>query len=90
MNSVAPGVSGARAGKHLLVWDAPNMDMTLSTLLGGRPTPETRPNFLAVGRWLAVRAGNDGAEAAVFTNVVPDLAAKVLPWVTAVRSGTCQ
>ena len=72
--------------RHLLVWDAPNMDMTLSTVLGGRPTPDTRPSLLAMGRWLTDRAGADDAEAAVFTNIVPEAVARVLPWVTAVRS----
>ena len=26
------------AGTYLLVWDAPNMDMGLGAILGGRPT----------------------------------------------------
>lgn len=87
MDEVEPGTPTAtRRGRHLLVWDAPNMDMTLSTVLGGRPTPDTRPSFTAVGRWLSGRAGEDDAEAAVFTNIVPESEARVLPWVTAVRS----
>ena len=34
----------------LLVWDAPNIDMTLSNVIGGRPTPASRPRFDAVAR----------------------------------------
>ncbi|WP_297009326.1 NYN domain-containing protein [uncultured Corynebacterium sp.] len=36
----------------LLVWDAPNIDMGLGSLLGTRPTAAHRPRFDAVGRWL--------------------------------------
>lgn len=36
----------------LLVWDAPNIDMGLGSLLGARPTAAHRPRFDAVGRWL--------------------------------------
>ena len=36
---------------YLLVWDAPNMDMGLGSLLGGRPTAAHRPRFDAIGRW---------------------------------------
>ena len=56
----------------LLVWDAPNMDMSLGSLLGARPTAAFRPRFDAVGRWLLELAGPDAvAEATVFTNVAP-------------------
>ena len=41
----------------LLVWDAPNMDMSLGSLLGARPTSAFRPRFDAVGRWLLDLAG---------------------------------
>ena len=36
----------------LLVWDAPNLDMGLGAILGGRPTAAYRPRFDALGRWL--------------------------------------
>lgn len=36
----------------LLVWDAPNLDMGLGAILGGRPTAAHRPRFDALGRWL--------------------------------------
>src|SRR6187402_2261679 len=41
-----------RPDRVLLVWDAPNMDMSLGSLLGARPTSAFRPRFDAVGRWL--------------------------------------
>lgn len=39
----------------LLVWDAPNLDMGLGAILGGRPTSAHRPRFDALGRWLLAR-----------------------------------
>ena len=71
----------------LLVWDAPNMDMSLGSLLGARPTSAFRPRFDAVGRWLLDLAGPDAvAEACVFTNVVPGSTDVVRPWVEALRN----
>jgi len=71
----------------LLVWDAPNMDMSLGTLLGARPTSAFRPRFDAVGRWLLDLAGPAAvAEATVFTNVVPGSTEVVRPWVEALRN----
>ena len=32
-------------GVVLLVWDAPNVDMGLGSILGGRPTSAFRPRF---------------------------------------------
>ncbi len=56
----------------LLVWDAPNLDMGLGAILGGRPTSAHRPRFDALGRWLlartdelaALEGGADGQDAA--------------------------
>ncbi|WP_345414292.1 NYN domain-containing protein [Pseudonocardia xishanensis] len=71
----------------LLVWDAPNMDMSLGSLLGARPTSAFRPRFDAVGRWLLDLAGPDAvAEACVFTNVAPSSADVIRPWVEALRN----
>jgi putative heme uptake system protein len=71
----------------LLVWDAPNMDMSLGSLLGGRPTSAFRPRFDAVGRWLLDLAGDEAvAEACVFTNVMPGSTEVVRPWVEALRN----
>jgi len=70
----------------LLVWDAPNMDMSLGSLLGARPTSAFRPRFDAIGRWLLELAGDAVAEACVFTNVVPGSTEVVRPWVEALRN----
>jgi uncharacterized protein len=75
------------APRALLVWDAPNMDMSLGSLLGARPTAAFRPRFDAVGRWLLELAGPDAvAEATVFTNVAPGSTEVVRPWVEALRN----
>ncbi len=75
------------APRVLLVWDAPNMDMSLGSLLGARPTSAFRPRFDAVGRWLLELAGPEAvAEATVFTNVVPGSTEVVRPWVEALRN----
>jgi putative heme uptake system protein len=77
----------AATPRVLLVWDAPNMDMSLGTLLGTRPTSAFRPRFDAVGRWLLELAGDEAvAEACVFTNVVPGATEVVRPWVEALRN----
>ncbi|WP_238423129.1 NYN domain-containing protein [Gordonia sp. 'Campus'] len=88
------GQAGAR--RMLLVWDAPNMDMGLGALLGGRPTAAHRPRFDALGRWLLQRtadvsaltesAGKVEPEATVFTNIAPGSADVVRPWVDALRN----
>ena len=76
------------AGTYLLVWDAPNMDMGLGAILGGRPTAAYRPRFDAIGRWLVYEARSLGAEpeATVFTNVSPGGADIIRPWVEAIRN----
>ncbi|MCH9640896.1 MAG: NYN domain-containing protein [Actinomycetia bacterium] len=51
----APGPTSARV---LLVWDAPNLDMGLGSILGGRPTAAHRPRFDALGRWLLDRTAD--------------------------------
>lgn len=78
----------------LLVWDAPNLDMGLGALLGGRPTTAHRPRFDAVGRWLLAKAGEFAhttgskveSEATVFANVVPGSADSIRSWVEALRN----
>ena len=85
----------------LLVWDAPNLDMGLGSILGRRPTALERPRFDALGRWLLARTADisarisneDGAddvriepEATVFTNIAPGSAEVVRPWVDALRN----
>ncbi|MGI9162889.1 MAG: NYN domain-containing protein [Mycobacterium sp.] len=77
----------------LLVWDAPNLDMGLGSILGGRPTAAHRPRFDALGRWLLnctaeLAAGHRvlEPEATVFTNIAPGTADVVRPWVEALRN----
>ncbi len=92
----AAEVTAAPAVKRvLLVWDAPNLDMGLGSILGGRPTSAHRPRFDALGRWLLARtaelaAGQPEAnmepEATVFTNIAPGSADVVRPWVEALRN----
>jgi putative heme uptake system protein len=91
---VAPGTA-----RVLLVWDAPNLDMGLGSILGGRPTAAHRPRFDALGRWLLSRTAELSAarpdvsletplipEATVFTNIAPGSADVVRPWVEALRN----
>jgi len=70
----------------LLVWDAPNIDMTLSNVIGGRPSAQSRPRFDAVAKWLLAQAGDRDVEGAVFANVPPGGAATMRGWVEAIRS----
>ena len=79
----------------LLVWDAPNLDMGLGSILGRRPTALERPRFDALGRWLLGRTAEMSAakpgevvepEATVFTNIAPGSADVVRPWVDALRN----
>lgn len=74
------------AGLDLLVWDAPNVDMTLANVIGSRPTPASRPRFDAVARWLLVAAGEREVEGCVFANVPPAGAVSMRGWVEAIRS----
>ncbi|SRX92635.1 hypothetical protein [Rhodococcus jostii RHA1] [Mycobacterium shimoidei] len=92
-----PEVPGIDAGARrvLLVWDAPNLDMGLGSILGRRPTALERPRFDALGRWLLARTAEVAAraddisaepEATVFTNIAPGSADVVRPWVDALRN----
>jgi putative heme uptake system protein len=96
----APTVAHAEiTARVLLVWDAPNLDMGLGSILGGRPTAAHRPRFDALGRWLLHRTAELSAqladasaavtlepEATVFTNIAPGSADVVRPWVEALRN----
>jgi len=86
---------GPAVMRVLLVWDAPNLDMGLGAILGGRPTSAHRPRFDALGRWLLNRTAELAAEhphasvepeATVFTNIAPGSADVVRPWVEALRN----
>jgi putative heme uptake system protein len=91
--------SVAAPERVLLVWDAPNLDMGLGSILGGRPTAAHRPRFDALGRWLLEQTADVAAargpqdrpvstepEATVFTNIAPGSADVVRPWVEALRN----
>jgi uncharacterized protein len=89
-----PVVPADATARVLLVWDAPNLDMGLGSILGGRPTAAHRPRFDALGRWLLSRTVELSAahhvtlepEATVFTNIAPGSADVVRPWVEALRN----
>jgi uncharacterized protein len=87
--------TGPAVQRVLLVWDAPNLDMGLGSILGRRPTALERPRFDALGRWLLARTAEVAAnredistepEATVFTNIAPGSADVVRPWVDALRN----
>ena len=69
-------------GRHVLVWDAPNVDMTLANIIDGKPTAKERPDLAVLGRWLVDHAGQDDVvEACVFVNVAPHVAGPLRGWV---------
>lgn len=68
-------------GRHVLVWDAPNVDMTLSNIIEGKPTANERPDMSVLGEWLLHHAGDDEVEACVFVNVAPHVAGPMRGWV---------
>jgi putative heme uptake system protein len=87
--------SGPAPRRVLLVWDAPNLDMGLGSILGRRPTATERPRFDALGRWLLGRTAEVSTsqddisaepEATVFTNIAAGSADVVRPWVDALRN----
>jgi uncharacterized protein len=86
----APRDGRARPPLDLLIWDAPNIDMTLSTVIGARPTAETRPRFDAIAAWFVEGADDPESsdppevEACVFANI-PPVAGQLQRWVEALR-----
>lgn len=73
------------ADLDLLVWDAPNIDMTLANVIGARPSPASRPRFDAIARWHVQAAGERDVEASVFANVPPANAVQMRGWIEAIR-----
>ena len=76
----------SRRDLDLLVWDAPNVDMTLSAILGSRPASSDRPRFDAIARWFLSEAADHEVEGCVFTNVHPTSAVSLRGWIEALRS----
>lgn len=69
-------------GRHVLVWDAPNIDQTVANIIDGKPTPRERPDLAVLGDWLVERAHpDDDVEACVFVNVAPHVAGPMRGWV---------
>src|ERR1700730_13778831 len=93
LSGVTESGIGPKGRRVLLVWDAPNLDMGLGSILGRRPTALERPRFDALGRWLLARTAEVAAkrqdiaeiaaepEATVFTNIAAGSADVVRPWV---------
>ena len=86
----APGDGRERQALDLLIWDAPNIDMTLSTVIGARPTAASRPRFDAIAAWFVDGAGDPSrpdapdVEACVFANIPPQ-PGTLQRWVEALR-----
>jgi uncharacterized protein len=88
----APGSGPDGRGRpalDLLIWDAPNIDMTLSTVIGARPTAASRPRFDAIAAWFVEGAGGlapdaPEVEACVFANI-PPVVGSLQRWVEALR-----
>ncbi len=68
-------------GRHVLGWDAPNIDMTIANIIDGKPTPRERPDLEVLGSWLVDRADGDDVEACVFVNVADHVAGPIRGWV---------
>jgi uncharacterized protein len=75
------------ARRRVLVWDAPNIDMTLSQLLGRRPSAGDRPDLRALLRWLVSRREpGEAVEASVFVNVPPERPPGLQSWIAFLTS----
>ncbi len=93
-DGAGPDGSRPRPPLDLLIWDAPNIDMTLSTVIGARPTAASRPRFDAIAAWFVAAAGDPGGgrpgedapevEACVFANI-PPVPGTLQRWVEALR-----
>jgi uncharacterized protein len=86
----APVDGHSQQALDLLIWDAPNIDMTLSTVIGARPTAASRPRFDAIAAWFVEGAGDPAVpgapdvEACVFANI-PPVPGPLQRWVEALR-----
>ncbi len=73
-------------GRTVLAWDAPNIAMTLSQLLGRRPDQGDRPDMRAVLVWLAGLGPGDKVEASIFVNVSRERLQALQGWVMFLQS----
>ncbi|KQX62137.1 hypothetical protein ASD06_13990 [Angustibacter sp. Root456] len=60
--------------------------MTLSNVIGAKPSPTSRPRFDAIARWLVQAAGDRDVEGSVFANIPPAAATTMRGWIEALRS----
>ncbi|MDX1620680.1 MAG: hypothetical protein R3320_06805 [Nitriliruptorales bacterium] len=68
--------------RRLLLWDAPNIDMTLANIIDDKPTARERPDIDVLGDWLLDEAQpGEEVEACVFVNVAPHVAGPLRGWV---------
>lgn len=81
-----PSAGEERRELDLLVWDAPNIDMTLSNVIGAKPSPASRPRFDAIARWFVQAADDREVEGSVFANIPPAAATTMRGWIEALRS----
>ncbi|MFT4745668.1 MAG: hypothetical protein ACI9AD_001523 [Nitriliruptoraceae bacterium] len=69
-------------GRHVMVWDAPNIDMSIANIIDGKPNADTRPDLATLGEWLVDRSElDDEVEGCVFVNVAPHVAGPMRGWV---------
>ena len=69
-------------GRHVLVWDAPNIDMSIANIIDGKPSVDTRPDLALLGEWLVDESlPGDAVEGCVFVNVAPHVAGPMRGWV---------
>ena len=69
-------------GRSVLVWDAPNIDSTLASIIDGKPTARERPDLAVLGKWLVEQAGPEcEVEGCIFVNVAPHVAGPLRGWV---------
>lgn len=66
----------------LLCIDAPNLDMTLTRVVGHKPTRAERPCFAGLLEWAREHADTDGLEARLFTNVPQQPSAGQRQWIS--------
>lgn len=69
-------------GRHVLVWDAPNIDMSIANIIDGKPSVDTRPDLALLGEWLVDESlPGDAVEGCVFVNVASHVAGPMRGWV---------